>query len=163
MTFFQQGRTAHIHKYFVDSETGDQLCLCGKPKDAKEASKWHNIKTEYDGKIYHSAFEANYAAELDWRKKAGEIVFWEMQVKLDLRSNGFHIANYYIDFIAHYPDGTIEYIECKGGETTEWRMKWRLLEAMMDEEVKSGAVRLLLVKLKPSKNKITKRKNGFQR
>ena len=55
----------------------------------------------------------------------------------------FHLTNYYIDFVVHHNDGTIEYVECKGVEQDLWRLKWTMLEAVYGN---SDTVKLLLVK-----------------
>lgn len=101
--------------------------------------KWqkYNAKsTEYDGKVYHSKFEAGYAAELDLRVKAKDIKKWERQIRLDLKVNGMHIANYYIDFIVYHNDGSREFVETKGLSLGEWRIKWKVLEATFDQYFK---------------------------
>lgn len=87
-------------------------------------------KTNYDGYIYMSKFEANQAAELDLRKKAGEVLKWDRQVKIPLVVNGYLICNYYIDFVAYLADGTTEYIEAKGLAMPAWILKWKLFEAL---------------------------------
>jgi hypothetical protein len=111
-----------------------------------QQNKWSRVKkTNYKGDIYDSGFEGNYAFELDMRVKAGEIVKWERQVKIPLDVNGYHIANYYIDFIAYYPDGTIEYIETKGYPTEIWKMKFKIFEALYSEKPN---VKILLVQQK---------------
>ncbi len=99
----------------------------------KSWNKFGNKKTDFNGVIYASKFEAAYAAELDLRKYAKEITGWEKQIPLDLKVNGQHITTYKIDFIVKYPDGHREFTETKGMETYEWRIKWRLLEALFDE------------------------------
>jgi hypothetical protein len=110
------------------------------------SNKYRAKKQEYDGKYYHSKGEAAYAQELDWRKKAGEIQSWERQVKIDLRVNGIHICNYYIDFRVTLKDGTVQYHEYKGVETPDWRIKWNLLNATINE-IEPGA-ELIVVKHK---------------
>jgi hypothetical protein len=62
-------------------------------------------------------------------QRAGEIIKWERQVKIPLEVNGYLVANYYIDFVV-YRDGETEYVECKGYPTPEWKLKWRLFEAL---------------------------------
>lgn len=109
-------------------------------------NKYHAKKTEYDGVQYHSKFEAGFAQGLDMRLKAKEIKGWERQVKISLDVNGYHIANYYIDFVVHHLDKTKEYVEVKGFETDVWRMKWKLTEALLSKEVKKGKVLLTVVK-----------------
>lgn len=146
MTYFQNKHKTHTHKYHVDLNTNDLICLCGKVQGDKAPSKYKNKSTIYNGISYHSAFEASYAAELDIRMRAKDIVKWERQMKLDLKVNGMHITNYYIDFIVHFKDGSREFVEAKGMETMEWRMKWKLLEATFDEFKKHPDDRLLVVK-----------------
>ena len=99
----------------------------------KSGNKYHAKSTIYNGSVYHSKFEAAYAEALDISKRAGEIVSWERQIKLDLKVNGYHITNYYIDFIIHHHDGSREYVETKGYTTMEWQIKWRLFEATFDQ------------------------------
>lgn len=99
----------------------------------EKRSKYGNKTTYYNGYNYHSKFEANYAQELDLRLKAGEIKSWQRQVKMSLDVNGKHICNYYIDFLVIHSDDEREYVEVKGFATDLWRIKWRLLEALIDE------------------------------
>lgn len=100
----------------------------------KSGNKFHAKSTEYNGHIYHSKFEAAFAASLDLSQKAGDIKEWERQVRLDLRVNDIHITNYYIDFIIHHNDGSREFTECKGVPTPDWKIKWSLLEALFDDD-----------------------------
>ena len=99
-------------------------------KDFRKKAKYNNTKCEYRGSTYHSKLEAKYAQDLDLRVKAKEILSWDRQVKIELDVNGYHICNYYIDFIARYPDGTVEYSEVKGLATEVWKLKWKLFEAL---------------------------------
>lgn len=87
-------------------------------------------KQEYDGFRYMSRFEASYAQELDFRLKAKEFVSWEKQVSIPLIVNGYRVCTYIIDFIIHHHDGTLEYVETKGFPTREWKLKWKLFEAL---------------------------------
>ena len=109
----------------------------------RKQNKYHNITSEHNGIFYHSKKEAAYAAELDLRKKAGDIIGWERQVKISLDVNGYHICNYYIDFVVQCTDGVIEYVEVKGFETDMWRLKWKLFEALYGKEINT---RLVVVK-----------------
>jgi len=107
-------------------------------------NKYKAEKQTFDGRSYHSKKEADYAAQLAWLKKAGEIKEIKPQYKIDIRVNGKHITNYYIDFKVIYADGRIELIEVKGFQTPEWLLKWRLTEALIDEI--EPAAKLVLVK-----------------
>ena len=107
----------------------------------------YNAKSQvYNNRTYHSRKEASYAMELDWRIKAGEVKEWTGQHKFDLRVNGVHICNYYIDFRAELTDGTIEYIEVKGFVTDLWRLKWKMTQATLDEMTTGEVARLVLIK-----------------
>jgi len=99
----------------------------------KRYNKYKAEKQTFSGRSYHSKKEADYAVQLAWRKKAGEIKEIIPQYKLDIRVNGKHITNYFIDFKVILSDNTIELIEVKGFETDIWRLKWRLTEALLDE------------------------------
>lgn len=93
-------------------------------------NKWSTTKKQmYNAQKYDSGFEAHYAMELDARQKAGDILRWERQVKIPLEVNGYHIANYYIDFIVYHNNGEIEYVETKGMPTEVWKLKWKIFEA----------------------------------
>lgn len=114
----------------------------------RRGNKFGAKSTEYEGQVYHSKKEAGYAAELDLLKRAKEILDWGRQVKVSFnvcpdcaklndgnckdhpKTKQFHLANYYVDFIVYYPDGIVEWVEVKGFETPEWKMKWRMLEAV---------------------------------
>lgn len=109
-------------------------------------------KQTYNGNHYDSGFEAGYAAELDIRQKIKEIVRWERQVKIPLEVNGYHVTNYYIDFIVYYPDGTKEFVEAKGYAHEVWRLKWKIFEALYSEKPN---VKLTVVK---QRNNFTMRK-----
>ncbi len=110
----------------------------------KTSNKWGGVKKQvYNNQRYDSGFEAQHAQELDLRLKAGEITKWERQVKIPLIVNGFTIANYYIDFVVYYPDGTKEYVETKGYATDLWRLKWKLFEALYSE---MPDIRLVVIK-----------------
>lgn len=99
-----------------------------------KSNKYGAIRQTYKGNSYHSKMEAEYAGELDYRIKAKELKRWERQKKIELYAYGVLICNYYIDFVLYHSDGTKEYVEVKGFETNEWRIKWKLFKAMMKEK-----------------------------
>ena len=110
-------------------------------------NKFNAVKSEFMGRWYHSKGECEYAMELEWRRKAGEIKEWIPQFKIDLNVNGIHITNYFIDFKVITKHDSIEFHEYKGMETGEWQIKWNLLHALKDE-IEPGC-ELVLVKHKP--------------
>lgn len=107
-------------------------------------SKYNNKTKQYNGRTYDSIREANHAEELDWRIKAGEVKEVIPQFKIDLKVNGRHICNYYVDFKVVLADGSIEFQEVKGMILPLWQLKWKLLEALIDE-IEPGA-ELLVIK-----------------
>lgn len=96
----------------------------------RKQNKFGARKQEHNGRWYHSKKEAAYAAELDLRKKAGDVIEWKPQVKVSLDVNGYHICNYIVDFEVTLSDGKKELVEVKGFETPEWTLKRKLFEAL---------------------------------
>lgn len=106
--------------------------LAIKP-ELEKISKYGARKKEYNGFIYASAFEAKYAAELDWRKRAGDVKDWNRQVTFNLTVNKILICKYIIDFVILHNDNSKEYIETKGFETRDWKIKRKLFKALYPE------------------------------
>lgn len=96
----------------------------------QKRNKFNAKSTVYNGRRYDSKLEASYAMELDWQKKAGLIKDWEAQRKLDIRVNGEHICNYYIDFVVIRNDGIEEMHEVKGAELPLWKLKYKLAQVI---------------------------------
>lgn len=92
-------------------------------------TKYGSRKTLYNGVLYMSAKEARYAQELDLRVKAKNINSWEGQTPILLKVNDRKICKYILDFKITHNDGSEEYVEIKGFETTVWRLKKKLFEA----------------------------------
>lgn len=99
-------------------------------KRSSRTNKFNARSCKFGDRVYHSKKECEYAQNLEWLKKVGEVKEWIPQFKLDLRVNGEHICNYYIDFKVIYSNGRIEFVEVKGFETNEWRLKWKLTTAL---------------------------------
>ena len=99
----------------------------------KTKNKYNAQRQEYNGRWYHSKKEARYAEDLDWLLKAGKIREWKPQYKIELKVNGVHICNYYCDFKVIDQYGGVEFHEVKGAITTEFQLKWKLLQALKDE------------------------------
>jgi len=114
----------------------------------ERGNKYKNVNKLYNGYMYMSKAEAEYAFELDCRVKAKEIIKWDRQVKLDLRANDIHICNYYVDFKAWLADGGIELIEVKGFETAVWKLKVKIMEATYLKEHPEMIYKVINVKRK---------------
>lgn len=88
-----------------------------------------------DGIKRDSKYEASVADELLLRKKAGDILDYDSQYKLEMwahRSDGtpaFKVSHK-VDFRIHHTDGSFELYEAKGIETADYRMRRRFLEEL---------------------------------
>jgi hypothetical protein len=90
-------------------------------------NKFGNQRTERAGRSFGSKLEAAGFDMLMLREKAGEIFFRRQQVHIKLsKANIVYIADFEVED-AKMP-GELIYIECKGFETPEWRLKKRLYE-----------------------------------
>jgi hypothetical protein len=96
-------------------------------------NKFRNVPKEYNGRTYHSTLEANYAAELDLKLKAGIIKEWKPQHRFYLKINGQKWCIYAIDFRVINADGTISYVEIKGKPTPDWTLKFEATKILFDE------------------------------
>lgn len=94
-------------------------------------SKYRARRTEYNGVKYDSKLEAEYASRLELKRQLRLILSWKRQVKIPLSIYGVHICNYFIDFEVIHSDGRKEYVECKGYETKDWKLKYKLFEVLM--------------------------------
>lgn len=93
-----------------------------------KTNKYGAKRTEFNGKIYDSKFEAQTAATLELRKRAGDIKDYDIQFLVRVwvyREDGqkaFEVKHK-VDFRIHRNDGSFELLESKGIETDDY--KWR--------------------------------------
>jgi hypothetical protein len=123
----------------------------------KQEAKMGNMKGVYNGHKYDSKFEAQRAMYYDILKKSGHIKEYEPHVRLRLEVNRKLVCHYKIDFVVTHNDGAKEYVEVKGFQTQAWRQKWKLFEAIMQEE-EPGAT---LTIVKQAKAFYRKKNNRF--
>lgn len=80
----------------------------------------------YKSICYDSKFEAEFAAQCDLRKAAGELVDWRYHPRpYVLKVNGHILGAYTLDFALVYADGRGELLELKGhwAPVDKWRFK----------------------------------------
>lgn len=106
----------------------DSAQTLGKPQ---KRNKYNAVKTEYKGVIYDSKGEANYAAELDMKQRAGLIQGWARQVEFVLTGG----VKTKVDFIIFYTDGTYDVVDFKGVLTQESKNKYKQVKAVHGIEV----------------------------
>jgi Protein of unknown function (DUF1064) len=97
-------------------------------------SKYKNKKITADtiwGKVtFDSTGEYKCYLSLVPGHELGEYTL-ERQKKYSLDVNGKHITNYIADFLITYPDGRQRVIDFKGVETPEFKLKSKLMEALL--------------------------------
>jgi len=87
----------------------------------------------YNDVLYDSMREATYARELDLRVKAKDIMAWSGQPKFPILVNGKKICTYIADFKVINNDGSVEYVDTKGYETSIFKLKFKLIKALFPE------------------------------
>lgn len=86
--------------------------------------KFGAVRCESDGKKFPSKLERNYYNQLVLRQKAGDVLFFLRQVAFDLPGG----VRYFSDFQVFYPDGIVEFIDCKGVDTPASILKRKMVE-----------------------------------
>lgn len=93
--------------------------------------KYHAKPTELDGIRFDSKKEAKYYQELKLRQKAGEIIFFLRQVPFHLPGG----VTYRVDFQEFHADGTVHFLDIKGMQTDEFKMKKKMVESLYPVEI----------------------------
>lgn len=111
--------------------------LAKKPK----RSKYGNQPCTLDGHRFDSKAERDHYAILKQLEMAGEIFDIELQRKFPLSIGGFLICTYISDFcFTSRKDGQFHVIDVKGVRTKEFRIKAKLMRALLGivvEEVRA--------------------------
>ena len=94
--------------------------------------KYNAQRTEYNGKVYPSKKQAEYARQLDYEVQAGEILYYLEEVTIRLPGG----IKYRLDFLVVNVDGTIEWIETKGFKTEVYKLKKKLVESTYPVRIK---------------------------
>lgn len=103
-------------------------------KKRNKGSKYHNQRTEYNGEMYDSKKEADYARRLQFLKHAKKledrVIDIERQVPFTITvgKRGKAVATYFADFRVTYGDLRQEVIDVKGVRTGVYILKKKLVE-----------------------------------
>jgi len=100
----------------------------------RRIGKFNASKQEYKGEKFDSKLEVGFVKELEVRLQAGERFTWERQRLLELRVNDRKVCGYKMDFVLDHGNGVYELVETKGFPTPEWKIKWRLLECLIESD-----------------------------
>lgn len=101
---------------------------------AETKSKYNSKKIVLDGHTFDSKAEAKYYEELKLQQAQEKILFYRLQPRYELqesfRKKGklHRKIEYVADFEIHHLDGSIETIDVKGFETTDFAIKRKLFE-----------------------------------
>lgn len=88
--------------------------------------KYSAVKTECDGIRFASKKEAAYYRKLKMLRQDGQVIQFLRQMPFHLPGN----TRYVCDFLVFYADGTSAFIDVKGCETSEFKLKKKQVEAL---------------------------------
>lgn len=97
---------------------------------APRNTKYGESRASYNGRLYHSKLERDFAMILDDHleyKRISEVI---PQHKIRLLVNGKLITTHIVDFLVTLPDGRQKFVEVKGFPTDLWVIKRKLTEAL---------------------------------
>lgn len=86
--------------------------------------KFHAVRCQADDYNFSSKAERAYYYNLKILEKAGEVLFFLMQVPFHLPGK----TKYVCDFQVFYADGTVDFVDVKGVETEVFKIKKRQVE-----------------------------------
>lgn len=98
-------------------------------------SKYGNVKTEVDGKIFHSKREAARYQDLRLLERAGAIKDLQTQVPYLFELNDVKICKYFADFV-YKEDGRVVVEDSKGKITKDYAIKKKLMRAFFAIDIK---------------------------
>jgi hypothetical protein len=84
-----------------------------------------------DGHHFPSKLEWEYYKQLELQQRNGEVVFFLRQVPFHLPGG----VKYVVDYVVFYSDGSVRFVDVKGMETSEFKMKKKLVEAIYPVEI----------------------------
>lgn len=112
------------------------------PEQYARRSKYRNIRTELDGRVFDSKKEAARYQELKLLEKSGQICNLECQPEYELRVNGELICKYRGDFkYTKNGDEVCEDVKSAPTKTPAYRIKKRLMRAIHGIEIYESGMR----------------------
>ena len=97
--------------------------------------KYRNVKTVVDGITFDSKKEANYYGKLKLLQKSGEVISFERQVRYNIVIDGQKICAYVADFVVVWSKSGIKVIDVKGISTPIFKLKQKLMKAVLGIDV----------------------------
>lgn len=105
------------------------------PCTEKRRNKYNARRTEYNGRVYDSAHEAEVAQQMDFRLRAGDIRGWIPQVEFALPGG----VKYRADFVVLRNDGRYDVVDAKSDATRKdktYRIKRRQMKEVLGIEIR---------------------------
>lgn len=123
------GMAKLLKTHAVGKTTPDQIPQVSKVLQhggagAKRANKYGAMVTHVDGIRFDSKREARYYEQLKLRVAAGQVRYFLRQVPVHLPGG----TKLVVDFLEIHADGSLHYVDAKGRETKEFRIKRREVE-----------------------------------
>lgn len=104
-----------------------------KMKKAKRLThKFGAVKCEREGIKFPSKLERRFYDKLQMLKEKGEVLFFLRQPAFDLPGG----VRYFADFQVFWADGTVDFIDTKGRDTTISAAKRKMVEDLYPVEIK---------------------------
>ncbi len=127
---------AELAKTKVGKANLKRKAVAPKRLSAKPRHKFGAVATVNDGIRFDSKLEAKYYSILKLKQHEGSVLFFLRQVPLHIHGSE-KAANikYVCDFQVFYTDGRVEFIDIKGMETPDFKMKKKLVEANYPIEI----------------------------
>jgi len=94
--------------------------------------KFSATRTTKDNVSFASKLEADYYDKLKLLKKVGKVLFFLRQVPLHL---GDGKSKYVVDFVEFWSNGEVRFVDVKGFETAEFKLKKKLVESLYPIEI----------------------------
>ena len=93
--------------------------------------KFNAVHVERDGWRFDSKAEGRYYDKLQQRVAEGEVLFFLRQVPLHLPGK----TKLVIDFVEFHEDGSCHFVDVKGMQTEQFKLKRRQVEALYPIEI----------------------------
>jgi len=94
-------------------------------------NKMGNIRCRCNSDHMHrSRGEAGYCNKLRMLLRGRKIKDFKAEYRIDLKVEGFHVSNHYIDWRVELNNGKIEFREYKGFSTEIWKLKRALTQVL---------------------------------
>jgi hypothetical protein len=110
-------------------------CACQKFDRIALPSKYNAIRTECQSEHSHrSKLEAKECDNLRFRKLAGDIKDYKVEVRTPIYAGKIFLWTYICDFVVEHNDGSKEYREAKGLVFGRFKKSWAFLQEMHKDD-----------------------------